>query len=274
VDDVAKLADMGLDAVYITTPIPSHFPVAKFILENKVARNLFVEKTLASSYEEAEELRDLAHRFCDVSMVGYTRRFAVTFRKAKDLLAEDGIGDVFSFKAYAYSSDFLGSRKDVGTGASRGGVLRDLGCHALDLALWFFGDFQVQSAELSSINSSSDDSVSVRVEKSNGPKGEFNISWRMPSYRMPEVGLSINGSKGTIEVNDDNVKLKMKDGKLLTWYKHDLNDNTNFMLGGPEYFRENEYFVNSIIERRQAEPSFDTAAKVDEIIDQVKERAE
>lgn len=275
VDDVEKLSDLDLDAVYVTTPISSHFPVARTVYLKEIARNLFVEKTLASSYEKAKELCELARRFGGANMVGYTRRFAVTFRKAKDLLAQDAIGEVFSFKAYAYSSDFLGSGKGLRTPASRGGVLRDLGCYAVDLALWFFGDLQVESAKLAClIHSGSEDSAYFRVEKSSGLEGEFNISWCVTDYRMPEVGLSISGSKGIIEVNDDKLELKLKDGKSFTWYRHDLNDNVFFWLGGPEFFREDRHFVDSVIECRNAEPSFYTASKVDQIIDEVKDRAD
>lgn len=55
VDDVQKLSDLNLDAVYVTTPISSHFPLARTIYLKKMARNLFVEKTLASCYDKAEK---------------------------------------------------------------------------------------------------------------------------------------------------------------------------------------------------------------------------
>jgi predicted dehydrogenase len=275
VDAVEKLAGLNLDAVYVTTPIPSHFPVARTIYLKKIARNLFVEKTLARSYEEAKELHNLAHSFGGVNMVGYLRRFAVTFRKAKDLLAQDAIGEVFSFKAYAYSSDFLGSKEGSGALSSRGGVLRDLGCHAVDLALWFFDDLRVDSAKLTSlINSGSEDSAYFRVKKSGGLEGEFEVSWCMEDYRMAEVGFSISGSKGIIDVNDDKVELKLSVGKSFTWYRHDLHDNVSFWLGLPEYYREDIYFVKSVVEGGNAEPNFYSASKVDEIIDQVKRRAD
>jgi predicted dehydrogenase len=45
VDDVEKLSSMNLDAVYITTPIPTHFPVTEIIYSKGIAHNLFVEKT-------------------------------------------------------------------------------------------------------------------------------------------------------------------------------------------------------------------------------------
>jgi len=275
VDDLEKLSDVNPDAVYVTTPTFSHFPVARTLYLKEIARNLFVEKTLASSYGKAEELCKLAQRFGDANMVGYMKRFAVIFKEAKDLLAKEAIGKLVSFKAYAYSSDFSGIKKGSRTPPLDAGVLRDSGCHVMDLALWFFGDLQVDSAKLAAlIGSGSEDSAYFKVRGTSGLEGEFNISWCMKNYRMPEICLSIRGSKGIIEVNDDKLKLKLNDGKSFTWYRHDLHDNVFFGLGGPEYFREDKYFVKSVLEGGNAEPSFHSASKVDEIIEQVKRRAD
>jgi len=274
VDDVEKLCD--LDAVFVTTPISSHFPVVRTLYLKKVACNLFVEKTLASSYDESEKLCELAQSFGGVNMVGYMRRFAVTFNKAKGLLDREAIGELASFKAYVYSSDFLESEGSSRTSVSRGGVVRDIGCHVIDLALWFFGDLQVESAKVASlIGSGSEDSACFRVSVcASGLEGEFDVSWCMKDYRIPEVGLSISGSKGIIEVNDDKVELKLNNGKSSSWYRHDLHDNVAFWLGGPEFFREDECFVKSMMEGGNAEPSFRSASKVDHVIDQVKSRAD
>ncbi|NWG11512.1 Gfo/Idh/MocA family oxidoreductase [Candidatus Bathyarchaeota archaeon] len=276
VDDVEKLAHLDIDAVYVTTPIPSHFPIVKTICQEKLAHNLFVEKTLAANYNEAKELCELAGRFSEISLVGYMRRFAVTFKKAKELLTEDTVGNVESFKAYALSSDFHNSQKSVKTSAARGGVLRDLGCHVVDLALWFFGDLQVNSATLTPrISDDSEDHARFDIRALNDSlEGNFDVSWCLEGYRMPEVGLSISGSKGTIEVSDDKLELKLVNGKSFTWFRHNLGDNVWFWLGGPEYFRENEYFIKSIREGKKTEPNFNTASKVDQIIEQVKEKAD
>jgi len=48
----------------------------------------------------------------------------------------------------------------------------------------------------------------------------------------------------------------------------------NFWLGGPEYFREDEHFTNSVLKDREAEPNFESAAKTDQVIAKVKNRAE
>lgn len=274
VDDMEKLSDSDLDAVYVTTPIPSHFPVAKTVCLKGIARNLFVEKTLASSYKEAKELCELAHAFGGTNMVGYMKRFAVTFRKAKDLLDHETLGEVVSFDAYAYSSDFSGIKKGSKPPTSRGGVLADLGSHVIDLALWLFGDLEVDSAKLESLTGGGpEDSACYSVKNSNGLEGRFDVSWCMEKYRQPEFGLMIRGSKGVMRVDDYKVGFELDNGKSRSWYRHDLNDNVGFLLGDPEYFREDEYFIKSILKDRSAEPSFLTASKVDYVIDQVKYRA-
>jgi predicted dehydrogenase len=273
VDNLEKLSDLNLEVAYVTTPIPSHFVVMESIYSTGIARNVFVEKTLASNFDEAKKLCELAQSCGDLNMVGYMKRFAVTFRKAKDLLNQDALGDVVSFDAYAYSSDFFGSEKSSKASASRGGVVRDLGAHVIDLALWFFGGLEVGSAKLGQAgDGGSEDSAQFRVNRSDGLEGEFSISWCKENYRLPEFGLVIRGSEGIMSVNDDRVELKLNDGKSSSWYRHNLNDNVGFLLGAPEYFREDDYFIKSVLDNRDVDPSFHTASKVDCVIDQVKSR--
>jgi predicted dehydrogenase len=74
-------------------------------------------------------------------MVGYMSRFASTYRKARLLLQKGDIGQLLSFKAYAYASDFA-----AGNGKAsnvKGGATRDLGAHIIDLSLWLFGDLEL-----------------------------------------------------------------------------------------------------------------------------------
>lgn len=275
VDDVGELADLDLDVVFVTTPIPSHFPVAKTIFLKKVSPHLFVEKTLANSYVEATELCNLADRFGGVNMVGYLRRFYVTFGKAKDLLSENAVGDLSSFKAYAYSSDFLGVKEEAVALGSRGGVLKDLGCHAVDLALWFFGDLRIDSVERTSPSDYGfGDFLSFNVSNSYGLEGQFSVSRRVEQYRLPEVGFSINGSSGRMVVTDDKLELQRSNGDSQTWFRHDLDDNVPFWLGLPEYYREDLCLVDSIAKHRSAEPDFHAASRVDEIISQVEKRTD
>jgi predicted dehydrogenase len=274
VDDLQKLAGLNIDAVHVTTPIPSHHPIARMLYSQRIAGNLFVEKTLATNYDGAKELCSLAEDFGGVNMVGYMKRFSVTFRKAKDLLDKHVLGEVESFEAYAFSSDFSDVRQGSQVAGARGGVLEDLGSHVLDVALWFFGDLQIGSAKLESlISSGSEDTASFDVKGSGGVEGHFDMSWCKRDYRMPEFGLVIHGSNGVMNVDDDGLRLEVSKGQSGKWYRHDLGDSVRFLLGGPEYSREDEYFIKSVLGKTNAEPSFLTASKVDYVIEQVRRKA-
>jgi predicted dehydrogenase len=276
VGDVREFSGLGLDAVYITTPISSHFNVAKAVLHEQLANNLFIEKPLTSNYNESKELCALMAKTGGVNMVGYLRRFMVTFMKAKELLSQNAIGEPLSFDIRAFSADFVGMHENGEVTASRGGVLKDLGSYALDIALWFFGNIQVNSAKIESLTGAcSEDAVHFTAQRElSDLQGAVSVSWCMDGYRMPEVVVSVKGSKGALEVNDDKVSLDLNNGDKSTWYRHNLDDNVDFWLGGPEYFREDAYFIKSITNNSLAEPSFETASKVDLLIETLHQKAD
>lgn len=272
--DLDGLSGLDIDSVFITTPTSSHFKVAKQVYESHLARHLFIEKPLTSNYDDSRELCALANRKGGINMVGYLRRFMVTFVKAKELLSEGYIGEPSSFRITAYSSDFVGVSESTEISEARGGVLRDLGSYAIDIALWFFGGFQLRSAENHSLTASgAEDSVLFSVyQEPNSLLGTVSVSWCEEGYRMPEVVLYIEGSKGAIEVSDDRVRLSLSNGNESVWFRHSLNDNVKFWLGAPEYYREDEYFVESARNGSVAEPSFETASNVDLLIDLIKRK--
>src|SRR4030042_1047436 len=130
-----RFASLHLDLVYVTTPITTHFSIIEDIYKKGISKNLFVEKTLASNYEQASQICNAAKTAGGVTMVGYMSRFGPTFKKAKALLEEEVIGKGISFKAYAYASDFVGVKRKFLPG--KGGATKDLGAHVIDLCLWF-----------------------------------------------------------------------------------------------------------------------------------------
>ena len=82
--------------------------------------------------------------------------------------------------------------------------------------------------------------------------------------------MVIEGSNGqSLTVNDDKVELREKQGEINVWHKQDLKDNTSFMLGGTDYYREDEEFMKAIKSGNTIEPDFSTASRVDELIDSV-----
>jgi predicted dehydrogenase len=274
--DVTEFASLNLDAVYITTPIPSHYAVAKAVYDGKIASHIFMEKPLTASYLQSQELCQLAQLHGGNTMVGYLRRFYVTFTKAKELLDGGSLGIPLSFTVKALSSDFSGVKNNPTASIARGGVLRDLGSYALDLSLWFFKDLKVETSKIEGkTGTGAEDNVTFTLEGTSQPlHGDLEVSWCKEGYRMPEVIFSINGTRGTVEVNDDKVTLTPKDGAKQTWFRHDLHDQVGFWLGNPEYYREDTNFIESILADTPCEPTFKTASRVDHLIDEIQKKAE
>ncbi|MCP3684263.1 MAG: Gfo/Idh/MocA family oxidoreductase [bacterium] len=272
VSDLAQLSDMGLDAVCVTTPPASHFPIIKTIYTSNIAHNVFTEKPLASTHDQAEELCHLAKTYGGVNMVGYHRRFCVTFTKAKQILMDGILGHLVSFEGYAYSADFLGAKSTQSL--ARGGVIEDSAVHIIDLVLWLLGNMEVKNARIESLlGDGSEDEAFFDVLTPEGTEGKIKTSWCKEGYRLPEMGLLITGNNGTIRINEDLLELELNGQDSSSWYKHDLDDIVPFFIGGAEYQRQDELFIRSISDDSAAEPSFSTASKVEELVDQVNSHA-
>jgi len=269
VEHLSDLAGLGVDAVYVTTLPGSHCEVVREVFEREIAANVFVEKSLAASYEEAREMNALAEAQGAATMVGFQKRFSKTFDKAKRLLDEGAIGEIAGFDAWSYSSDFAEASADARQSASRGGVLRDAGSHAIDLALWYFGDLEVLApAEGTPLTDLPADFSSARVGTSSGIVGTFSVSAQMADYRLPEIGITIKGSEGRIDVNDDQLEL-VNDRQTQRWHRQDLADSeVEFLLGEAEYSRENDAFIAAVatgLDHGGAD--FEAGARVERIID-------
>lgn len=169
VDSFNEFIKSRYDAVYVTTPIPTHFSIIDKIFSLEVSENIFVEKTLCSSYGESAMACQEAKIIGGTNMVGYMSRFAVTFQKAMALLQEGIIGTPVSFNAYAYASDFADSQGKPSH--NKGSVTRDLGAHVIDLSLWFFGELKVES-----IGNIDENNSNFKVRNINGLTGEFDVS--------------------------------------------------------------------------------------------------
>jgi len=270
-DSLEKFGGRNLDAVYVLTPIPSHFPIIKEIYSRNIAKNVFVEKTLTSKYNQSQELCTLSENQAGVNMVGYMKRFGVTYNKAKSLLEQGVLGELVFFQGYAFSSDFSDVPEGSTLTKARGGVIEDLGSHVVDLAVWTFGDLKVTSAKVNfRIAPDSQDDVSFDVAGSDSLEGKFQVSWCRNGYRMPEFGLYVQGTKGTLQVNDDQVTLALNGAQQKTWYRLDLDDNVGFLLGAPEYYREDKHFIDSMISREITQSDFKSALKVDYLMEQVR----
>lgn len=86
------LNDAEIDAVMIATPVRFHFDMAKACLN--AGKHAFIEKPMARTVAEGEELVALAERKGLVLMVGHTFLFSPAVRRMKEIIDSGDIGEV------------------------------------------------------------------------------------------------------------------------------------------------------------------------------------
>ena len=92
VTDYRQLLEMPeIDAVDITLPIELNYEVVKAAMQ--AGKDLIVEKPLAASLPQAEELVELEKDFARVAMVAEQFRYRSRFQRIKTLLGEGRIGE-------------------------------------------------------------------------------------------------------------------------------------------------------------------------------------
>ncbi|MDB6109796.1 MAG: Oxidoreductase domain protein, partial [Pedosphaera sp.] len=82
----------GLDAVVIATAVKYHFTMAKASL--LAGKHTFIEKPMASSAAECEELVDIARKNGLVLMIGHTFLYSPAVRKIKEIVDAGDIGEI------------------------------------------------------------------------------------------------------------------------------------------------------------------------------------
>lgn len=89
------LSDPEIDAVLIATPVSSHFGLAIEAL--RAGKHVFVEKPLASTVVEAEQLVQEAQRSDRVLMVDHVFVYTPAVRRVRKLIDEGAIGEIYYY---------------------------------------------------------------------------------------------------------------------------------------------------------------------------------
>ena len=82
----------NIDAVAIATSVKSHYPLAKASLT--AGKHTFIEKPMATSAQECEELIEIAQKKGLVLMVGHTFLYSPAVRKIKEIVNCGDIGEI------------------------------------------------------------------------------------------------------------------------------------------------------------------------------------
>jgi predicted dehydrogenase len=90
-EDVVRSPD--IDAAVVATPVTQHHPIAKRLLE--AGKHVLVEKPMAASVAQAEDLLEIADRRGLTLMTGHTFLYTAAVNKMKDLISSGELGHVY-----------------------------------------------------------------------------------------------------------------------------------------------------------------------------------
>lgn len=143
-DPMQVIADPDVDVVYIATPPDAHPGYALKVIE--AGKPVYIEKPMARTYQECQLINEAAARKNVPVFVAYYRRSLEYFKQVKKILDEGTLGRILAlhidqhFKARQEDFDRTSPPWRIVPGISGGGYFHDVGCHALDILFYLFGD--------------------------------------------------------------------------------------------------------------------------------------
>ncbi len=135
--------DPDVNAVYIATPPSTHATYA--IMAMKSGKAVYVEKPMASNYEDCCRINRIAEKTGVPCFVAYYRRFLPYFQKVKQLITEGAVGNVINVQIrFAVPPRDLDYNRTnlpwrVQADIAGGGYFYDLAPHQIDLLQEMFG---------------------------------------------------------------------------------------------------------------------------------------
>jgi predicted dehydrogenase len=192
------LRNPDIDAVLIATPVSTHGPLAKRVLE--AGKHVYVEKPMSTSAAEALKLQQLARAHKRIFIVGHTFLYSPPVQKIKQLIEDGKLGRLYYVSA---------SRVNLGLFQPDVSVFYDLAPHDVSIFLnWIGTDPLWVSAEGTSFVRKN--ILEVGFATLGFPKGilaNLHVSWLAPSKLRY---TTVVGSQRMIVYDDNSNSEKVK----------------------------------------------------------------
>jgi predicted dehydrogenase len=191
------LADPELEAVAIATHVPSHAPLALRALE--AGKHVFVEKPLAQSVAEAEEVVAAAEGSGSVLMVGHLLEYHPGVEKLREIADSGDLGDIH----YVYSN-----RLNLGKLRADENALWSLGAHDVAVVLLLAGEEPSEATAFgqSYMRHGVEDVVFCHLRFPSGLLAHLHLSWLDPHK---ERRFTVVGSQRMATFDDMELERKV-----------------------------------------------------------------
>ena len=184
------VADPGIDAVMIATPVASHFELALSAL--RAGKHVFIEKPITPSAREARLLIAEADRRQRVLMVDHTFVYTSAVEKISELVRGDAIGQVLYYDS---------TRVNLGLFQRDVNVIWDLAVHDLAILDHILGaePLAVSASGVGHFSGRPENMAHLSLFYPGGAVAQINVNWLAPvKVRQTLIG----GSRKMILYND------------------------------------------------------------------------
>jgi len=184
-DAGAMLAAEELDLVSVVVPTSLHLPTTLAALG--AGSHVLVEKPIAATRGEAEEMIGAARRAGRMLTVGHIERFNPAIRELRRRLAAGELGRIFEIRATRLGP-FPARIRDVG-------VVVDLAPHDLDVMRYLLGSdpIRLYAETEQRIHTDHEDLFVGLLKFANGAVGVLDINWLTPTKQRT---LTVTGERG------------------------------------------------------------------------------
>lgn len=204
------LSDSNVDAVAIASPAVTHYEMVKEALMS--GKDVYVEKPLALTVQEGQEVVDIAEKTKKILMVGHILRYHPAVKKLGEIISSGDLGRV----EYIYSN-----RLNIGKLRTEENILWSFAPHDISVILMLLGEEPVKVSAFGGdyLNRGICDTTLTTLEFQNGVKGHIFVSWLHP-YK--EQKLIVIGSEAMAVFDDVSKeklflyphKIEWKEGKI------------------------------------------------------------
>ncbi|MBV7504280.1 inositol 2-dehydrogenase [Bacillus sp. sid0103] len=210
------LNDPEINAVFICSPTNTH---ANIIKEAAAAgKHIFCEKPVSFTVEETEEALAAVEKAGVKLQVGFNRRFDPNFRKIRELVQDDKVGQphilrITSRDPEPPSVDYI---------KSSGGLFMDMTIHDFDMARYIMGSEVVEVSATGAVlvnpaigEAGDIDTAIITLKFANGALGVIENS-RRAAYGYDQR-LEVFGDKGAAQADNNranNVELSTAESVL------------------------------------------------------------
>ena len=269
-DHTELLANDVIDAFIISaTPETTHFPMARDCL--KAGKHVFLEKPLALTLKEADELVDLASDNNLKFTIGYSQRFNPKFAYVKKSFVDGTLGDPVSVLVSRHISRNLG---DKISGRIKLSPAAMEATHDLDFALWCLEPAKPIRVYAQAVNKvmrpthEVEDCMWIIVTMDDGTVLTVGAGWIMPpAYpNFSTTTIEFVGSKGALMIDDSHkdVMLTTMDGGIVHPMSTMPGEQVDHVFAGPMH-AETVHFLEAVAYDRPVMVTPEQARKVMEV---------